>query len=351
MVIPTEPIGCIPRPKPLVEAVAKNGGNLDDPALEPLIEAAIRDTIARFEATGSPVVTDGEQRRYHDFCERCLHDLFDVAANGFLIPAGAGRKMPQLREGPLRFKKHADDDLEIALRYAKARVKQTVISPSALSLLYPVDGIAGYTREQFLDDLLAEHVDDVRRCLAKGAHSIQIDFTEASLAIELDPTGALLASFLDLNNIALARFTCKERRQLGVHHCPGRMPCTRRGIDDADLLPSLLQLNVTNFYVSLAGEKDRERILKALRDHLKPDQRVFIGVVSPLDPRLETAEEIRDRILEAAHFIPPGQLGTTDDCGFCSNDDDAAPTRDIAFAKIGARVRGTELAARLLRAS
>jgi 5-methyltetrahydropteroyltriglutamate--homocysteine methyltransferase len=75
MVIPTEPIGSIPRPKPLVEAIAKNGGNLDDPALEPLVDAAIRDTIMRFEATGSPVVTDGEQRRYHDFCEYCVHGL------------------------------------------------------------------------------------------------------------------------------------------------------------------------------------------------------------------------------------------------------------------------------------
>jgi CheY-like chemotaxis protein len=74
MIIPTEPIGSIPRPLPLVAALAKT--DCDDPALDPLYEEAIRDTIARFEATGSPVTTDGEQRKYHNFGTYCV----DLAA-------------------------------------------------------------------------------------------------------------------------------------------------------------------------------------------------------------------------------------------------------------------------------
>ena len=61
MTIPTEPIGSIPRPLPLLDAIA--AGNGTDPALEPLYDAAIQDTIKRFEETGSPVITDGEQRK------------------------------------------------------------------------------------------------------------------------------------------------------------------------------------------------------------------------------------------------------------------------------------------------
>ncbi len=61
MTIPTEPIGSIPRPLRLIEAVATGDGT--DPKLDPLYDAAIRDTIERFEATGSPVITEGEQRR------------------------------------------------------------------------------------------------------------------------------------------------------------------------------------------------------------------------------------------------------------------------------------------------
>jgi hypothetical protein len=59
--IPTEPIGSIPTPVDLIERVAK--GDSEDPNLALLYEDAIRDTIKRFEATGSPVVTGGEQRK------------------------------------------------------------------------------------------------------------------------------------------------------------------------------------------------------------------------------------------------------------------------------------------------
>jgi 5-methyltetrahydropteroyltriglutamate--homocysteine methyltransferase len=52
MTIPTEPIGSIPRPLELIEAIARKGS--DDSSLDPLYEAAIRDTVARFEATGVP---------------------------------------------------------------------------------------------------------------------------------------------------------------------------------------------------------------------------------------------------------------------------------------------------------
>ena len=81
---------------------------------------------------------------------------------------------------------------------------------------------------------------------------------------------------------------------------------------------------------------------------MKPDQRIFIGVVAPIEPRIETAEEVRDRILEAAQYIPVEQLGTTDDCGFSPFSDDTSTTRDTAFAKIRARVLGTVLAAEII---
>jgi 5-methyltetrahydropteroyltriglutamate--homocysteine methyltransferase len=355
MTIPTEPIGSIPRPRTLIEAVARNGGNLDDPSLEPLFNAAIRDTITRFEATGSPVITDGEQRKYHNFWDYCVHGLPNMAPDGFKIPFAAGhtRRMPRLAEAPFRYKQHADRYLEVAMRHAHVPVKQAVISPSALSLLYPVEAILDYSREQFIEDLLVEHVGEVRRCLEKGAHAVQIDFTEGRLAVKVDPTGTLLASFIDLNNLALTRFSAEERKRIGVHTCPGGdLDSTHSAdVDYAELLPSLLQLNLTNYYVALAGEKDRRQVLKVLRDHLKPGQRIFVGVVSPIDPRIETAEQVRDRVLEAAEYIPTAQLGTTDDCGFSPFSDDTSTTRDTAFAKISARVRGTAMAAEALRAA
>jgi 5-methyltetrahydropteroyltriglutamate--homocysteine methyltransferase len=345
--IPTEPIGSIPRPVDIIEAVARKGP--DDPSMEPLYAAAVRDTITRFEATGSPVITDGEQRKYHNFWTYSVHGLPNAMPDGFQIPFAAGhvRRMPRLTHGPFRYRRYADGFLEMAQGYATRPLKQAVISPSALSLMYPAEGIPGYSRERFIEDLLAEHETEIRRCFARGADSVQIDFTEGRLAMKIDPSGHLLTSFIDLNNLALSRFSSEERRRIGVHTCPGgdRDSTHSADVSYEELLPSLFQLRAGRFYVSLAGERDRARVLQMIRDHLKPDQRVFVGVVAPIDPRVETPEEVRDRVLEAAQYIPVAQLGTTDDCGFSPFADDTSTTRDTAFAKIRARVLGTALAA------
>lgn len=349
MTIPTEPIGSIPRPPELIEAFA-NGDHMD-PKLDPLYEIAIRDTIERFEATGSPVITDGEQRKYHNFWTYCVDGASNMTPDGFVIPfEGHTRRMPQLVSGPFKYRVYADRYLDTAQGYAQVPVKQAVISPSALSLMYPATEIPGYSREEFIDDLLREHETEIRRCLDKGAHKVQIDFTEGRLAIKLDPTGKLLNSFIDLNNLALSRFTSMELTRIGVHTCPGsdRDSTHSADVDYAELLPSLFHLKARNFYIALAGEQDYVRVLKIIRAHMKPDQRVFIGVIAPINPRVESPEEVRDRILEAAKYIPIEQLGTTDDCGFAPFCDDTSTSRDTAFAKIEARVNGTALASKML---
>jgi 5-methyltetrahydropteroyltriglutamate--homocysteine methyltransferase len=347
MEIPTEPIGSIPRPVALIEAIAER--DVGDPALEPVFDDAVRDTVQRFEATGSPVITDGEQRKYHNFWTYSVHGAENTAPDGFKIPFSAGhtRRMPRLTAGPFRYQRYADGYLDTALRYATRPVKQAVISPSALSLMYPAEGILGYSRDQFISDLLREHEDEIRRCLAAGAHRVQVDFTEGRLAMKIDPSGHLLNSFIELNNLALSRFSADERAKIGVHTCPGgdRDSTHSADVDYAELLPSLFELKAGNFYVALAGEHDRVRVLKIIRQYLKPGQRVFVGVIAPIDPRVETAAEVCDRVLEAARYIPPGQLGTTDDCGFAPFSDDLSTSRDTAFAKIAARVAGTALAA------
>jgi len=348
--IPTEPIGSVPRPIALIQRVARD--DVDNPDLDPLYEDAIRDTIERFEATGSPVITDGEQRKYHNFWTYSVHGLANTAPDGFKIPFSAGhaRRMLRLTRGPFRYKRYADRYLEIAMRYAHVPVKQAVISASALSLMYPPQEIEDYSREQFIDDLLNEHETEIRRCLQKGAYKVQIDFTEGRLAVKIDPSGHLLNSFIDLNNLALQRFTPEERSRIGVHTCPGGdLDSTHSAdVDYSELLPSLFQLKVGNFYIALAGERDRRRVLEIISKYLKPDHRVFVGVIAPIDPHIETPEEVRDRVLEAAEYLPIEQLGTTDDCGFSPFSDDTSTSRDTAFAKIKARVLGTKLTERFL---
>jgi 5-methyltetrahydropteroyltriglutamate--homocysteine methyltransferase len=148
----------------------------------------------------------------------------------------------------------------------------------------------------------------------------------------------------------LERFSEEERLRMGVHSCPGgdQDATHSADVDYADLLPSLFQLHAGNFYIQLASEKNRRHVLGLIRENLGPKQRVFLGVIDPINPRLETADEVCSRVLEAAEYIPLPQLATTDDCGFAPFSDDTSTSRDLAFAKIRARVAGTRMAAERL---
>jgi 5-methyltetrahydropteroyltriglutamate--homocysteine methyltransferase len=350
--IPTEPVGSIPRPTSLIAAwrgLADGSIGPDDYAH--LVDEAVIDTLRRFEATGSPVITDGEQRKAHNFVSYCVDGQDNIAPDGFCILfEHHSRRLPRLTAGPLRLRQRAADHLELARAQTRVPLKQALVAPSALSLLYTDDALEGYPREDFIDDLLSQLVGDMRACLALGAVTVQLDFTDGRLACKLDPSGALLHDFISLNNLALSQLPAAARHRVGIHTCPGgdRDSTHSADVDYAELLPSLFELNAGRFFVALAREPDRRRVLAQIVQHRKPQQQVFVGVIDPLDPRIETAEEVRDRLLEAAEFIPPAQLGSTDDCGFAPFCDDRSTSRETAFAKIEARVRGTRLAARAL---
>lgn len=346
--IPTEPIGSIPRPKTLIDGMAAFAeGRLSREELGELQEEAVLDTIRCFEATGSPVISDGEQTK-SSFATYPLDGVENLAGDGVVIPFADGhtRQLPRLVSGPLRFATYASSYLDEAKKHAHVPVKQAVIAASALSLLYPGDGIEGYARDAFLDDLVRESETDIRRSLEAGAHCVQIDFTEGRLACKLDPSGQLLRDFVALNNRVLERFSDGERARIGVHTCPGGdLDSTHSAdVDYAQLLPDLFRLNVGNVYVELAAEKERGRVLDVIAEHLRPEQRIFVGVIDPLDPIVESPMEVRDRILEAADRVPASRMGTTDDCGFSPFGDDDSTSRDVAFEKIRSRIEGTQLA-------
>jgi 5-methyltetrahydropteroyltriglutamate--homocysteine methyltransferase len=328
-------------------------GDLPESALDAISQEALRDTLRRFEMTESPVITDGEQTK-PSFATYPIHGFENLAPDGVIIPFADGhtRQLPRLTSGPFRYTTYASSYLNAARKLTNRPLKQAVISASALSLLYPQEGIPHYSRKQFLEDLLAEVEKDIRGCLEAGASSVQIDFTEGRLALKLDPSGRLLHQFVALNNQVLERFSAEDTVRLGVHSCPGgdRDATHSADVDYTELLPKLFELKVTNFYLQMASESHRGRILEFIRGLIRPHQRVFVGVIDPINSKLETADEVCARVLEAAEYIPVGQLGTADDCGFAPFMDDTSTARDPAFSKVAARVKGTSIAAERLRA-
>ncbi len=319
--------------------------------LEARFDAAVADTIARLEALGAPVISDGEQRK-PSFATYPLQGATNLRGDGVVIPFADGhtRQLPVLTAGPFRYRTYAAEYLQQALKHAHRPIKQAVIAASAMSLLYPQEPLNGYSREAFLDDLVAEAELDIRRCLNAGADSVQLDFTEGRLAVKLDPSKGLLNAFVDLNNRVLARFSADERRKIGVHTCPGgdRDSTHSADVDYAELLPSLFRLNVGRFYVQLASEANPTRVLDILKTYAQPGRIIFVGVIDPINPAIETAELVRDRILAAAKAIDPSLLGSTDDCGFAPFGDDVSTSRETAFAKIRARIEGNALASQAL---
>ena len=109
MTLPTEPIGSIPRPKELIAGMtAFADGRIGENALAALFDAAVADTIRRFEETGSPVITDGEQRK-PSFATYPIHGLKNLAPGGVTIPFRDGhtRQLPVLTSGPFRYAEFA----------------------------------------------------------------------------------------------------------------------------------------------------------------------------------------------------------------------------------------------------
>ncbi len=376
--IPTEAVGSLPRPAKLQAAYAEyDAGNITKEQLEAEQEEAVQDSIKRLEATGSPIISDGEQRWSSFATYPLAHTLAGTGLAPNLAPGGQyfaifsdghNRQLPRLTGGPFRYNLYAADTLKRALKFASKPMKQAVIAPSMLALLYPLDDeVPGYTRDAFEADLVDECEKDIRSAFDAGAARVSIDFTEARLALREDPrnpwTGAgMLPHFIELINRVLDRFTPEERVNIGVHTCPGG---DRDAVHSADvpynyLLPSLFDLNAGYFLIQFASERDKDPVLRLIGQYRREDangvpQMAFIGVTNPQNPRVESAEEVRDLLLRAANFIPKERLGATDDCGFSPFSIDEKPlhgspdyAREVAFQKITNRVEGARMAAEQL---
>jgi methionine synthase II (cobalamin-independent) len=377
--IPTEPVGSLPRPTWLQQAYAQyDAGEITREQLEAEQDKAVKDTLECYEATPAPIISDGEQR-WSSFATYPVTDTLagtgladHLAGTGgqyFAIFAdGHKRQLPRLTGGPFHYKTYAADTLKKSIGLAHKPMKQAVIAPSMLALLYPLDQpVPGYTREQFEEDLVNECEKDIRQAFAAGAARVSVDFTEGRLATRADPrnpwTGrGMLPHFIELNNRVMDRFSADERTRIGVHTCPGgdRDSVHSADVPYSDLLPSMFGINAGYFLIQLASERDKDPVDQLIGENLRDDangvaQTAYIGVINPLNPRVESPEEVRDALVRAASFIPKEQLGATDDCGFSPFSIDEKPShgspdfaRDIAFKKITNRVEGTKLAAEKL---
>ncbi|EGC35259.1 hypothetical protein DICPUDRAFT_97944 [Dictyostelium purpureum] len=370
--IPTEPIGSIPRPRYLIDSFKKyNEGLITYEEYMSICDKSLEETVHGFLEAGSVVITDGEQYK-PNFITYPIHgsnQVIDQKNNekkGFIIQFQDGhiRQLPILsgKNLPFKYKQYANEYLSrVKKMFPYAKIKQTIISVSAMSLIYPANQqFEKYSKDEFYKDMLNEVEKEIRMCLETGVESIQIDATEARLSLKIDPSGQMLKKFIDLNNQLLIRFNDEEIQKIGIHSCPGGDKSFHSS--DVDycrlLIPSLFKLRVSRFYLEFAAEKDKIRILECIAKNIKPHQIVFFGVINVVDPRVETPEEVRDLVLEIAKYIPLNQIGTCCDCGYSPfsqppiggypQTHSLESSREIAFKKIKSRVEGTKMAEDIL---
>src|SRR5215210_1731917 len=305
MPIPTELVGSLPRPMKLQEAFERHDqGEITFEELQAEQDKAAEDSIKRLEQTGESYVTDGEQRE----SSFATYPITDTLAGTGLADHLAG------------------------------------------------DG-------QFLADLCDEVEKDIRQCFAAGAVRVSIDFTEGRLANKNDSRNPwtnkdMLQEFIDLNNRVIDRFSPEERKNLGIHTCPGgdMDSVHSKEVPYEKLLSKMFELNAGYFLIQCASEEDKENVYGLCGTYSRDDadgvpQVCFMGVINPLSPEVETAEQVRDQLVAAAKHIPVERLGATDDCGFSPFSRDVKPrhgspdfARDIAMQKISNRVKGAAMA-------
>lgn len=361
--MPTEPLGALPQPSSLLAAYAAyEAGTISMRALEHRHDAAVREAITRQEEIDQPVNSLGDPPRpplatysmADAFAETALASGKGPSGQFHAMFAGAApycNPRPTLDSDARRY-----EALSRSVEYAQAPLKQAVVAPSMLALLYPTDDpIDGYSREQFEEDVVQECAAEIRKAFDAGAARVSIDCTESGLATCRHPhdpwTSSGLPRVIELNNRVLACFSEEQRARIGVQTSAGatRTTGTEETVPYRDLLPEMFKINAGYFLIQLASERDKDPIFESIGQYSGDDQMCYLGVTVTQSLRAESPHEICDMLIRAADFIPKERIGSTDDCGPLPG---AKPRRwspdferELAFQKIAARVEGTRMAA------
>jgi 5-methyltetrahydropteroyltriglutamate--homocysteine methyltransferase len=331
-----EHIGSFLRPEKLLAAARElRSGAATREQLAALQDEAVRELVALQESLGLPSVTDGEFRRrswsagFIDAVEG--FGMRDGALLGFHDAKGVGRTVPSpyakarltrkrgIATGEFRFLKGV---------VRKGTPKVTLPSPDVMHyFLGPrsVDEAVYPDIEQYYADLVSIYTDEIGELAALGCTYLQLDNTalpcncdtraRADVAARGEDADALTERYVKLNNAVLA--ACPPGMAKAMHMCRGNFkgqwmaeggyePIAEKVFGAVDVDAFLLELDTPR-----AGDFRPLRFVPA-------PKKVVLGLVSSKTPQLESIDELKRRIDEAAKFVPLERLGISPQCGFSS---------------------------------
>jgi 5-methyltetrahydropteroyltriglutamate--homocysteine methyltransferase len=329
----TEVVGSLLRPRWLVDArERRDRGALDAAEFKRVEDRAVDEAVALQEGAGIDVITDGEQRRT-SFFGHLVEALegFD-RLGGWAIPFHNEQGEELVFQRPvvverLRWRRSMCAEEWTYLRArAKGAIKTTLVSAQQAAAYYDADKSAGAypTREAYLADI----VDFTRREIAElvrlGCRYVQIDAPQ--YAALLDPAirdgyrrrggdpDRMLDTTVEMDNAIIEGHPGVT---FGLHICRGNNQSMFYASGGYDAIAARVFRRARFDRFLLEYDDERSGTFAPLR-HVPDDRVVVLGLVTTKRPRLETVEELRARIADAARVVPLERLALSPQCGFAS---------------------------------
>ena len=329
----SEGIGSLLRPQYLSDARDRfERGELAAADFKKIEDRAVDEAIALQESAGLDVVTDGEQRRYAFFGH--LVEAFDGfdKFGGWAIPfrdeSGAEEtiKRPVIVE-KLRWRRHmAAEEFTYLRARTKLPVKVTLISAQQAAAYYDPDkSRAAYpTRDAYLADLVdftRREIEELRRL---GCDYVQIDAPQYAALLDekirdgyrqrgSDPD-KMLDACIELDN---AIIDGHAGLTFGIHICRGNYRSMFYASGGYDRIAQQVFRRSRFHRFLLEYDDARSGTFEPLA-HVPDDRVVVLGLVSTKKARLETVDELRARVADAARVVPLERLAVSPQCGFAS---------------------------------
>ena len=345
----SEGIGSLLRPQYLSEARDRfERGELAAADFKKIEDRAVDEAIALQESAGLDVVTDGEQRRYAFFGH--LVEAFDGfdKFGGWAIPfrdeSGAEEtiKRPVIVE-KLQWRRHmAAEEFTYLRARTKLPLKVTLISTQQAAAYYDPDkSRAAYpTRDAYLADLVdftRREIEELRRL---GCDYVQIDAPQYAALLDekirdgyrqrgSDPD-KMLDACIELDNAIIDGHTGVT---FAVHICRGNHKSMFYASGGYDRIAEKVFSCARFHRFLLEYDDERSGTFEPLR-HVPEDRTVVLGLVSSKVPRLESRDELRRRIDEAAKIVPLDRLAISPQCGFASTHEGNRLTPDDQRLKL-----------------
>ncbi len=354
-------VGSLLRPQTLKDAFAKyGGGSAREVDLKDAQDEAIRDVVAKQVAHNLPIIVDGEFRRtsfmesfavvsgveewqagvrtYHEILKRT--DGSESITHKGQDPILVNRKRVTQRLKLLR--NSLLDDYRFTQSLTDRPVKVTLIGPDRIQQCYDSEASRSVyaSTDEFLHDVVAVERQIIEQLAQAGCRYVGIDGPGYTAYIDPDSLAAMRSRAEE--PMAIMERSIKADNEVihnctgvtfGIHICRGNRQSMWHREGHYDAIAEKLFNGLDHQRLLLEYDTERAGTFEALR-FVPKGKMVVLGLITTKVGRVETVNELRRRIDEAARYLPLEQLAISPQCGFASSIRGNLLTEEEQFRKL-----------------